>query len=109
MNIWYELHGVRLTIINHKISIFFKNEIDLKKKTLITLIMIDQVVCFNCGKVISHIIEKYREIVRTNDALPENKQKTGKEILDELGLRRYCCRAKVLSSINISYELPFVF
>lgn len=66
-------------------------------------IMIDPVVCFTCGKVISHLIEEYREILRKND------KRNNKEILDSLGLKRYCCRIKVLTSINVSQELPFVF
>ena len=71
--------------------------------------MIGPVACFTCGKVISHLIEKYQEQVRENELKPENKRKTTKEILDGLGLKRYCCRTKVLTSINIGYELPYIF
>lgn len=71
--------------------------------------MIGPVACFTCGKVISHLIGKYQEENRENELKPENKRKTGKKILDDLGLKRYCCRTKVISSINIGYELPYIF
>lgn len=71
--------------------------------------MIGPVACFTCGKTISHLIEQYRESVRENEMLPEKKRKSNKELLDKLGLKRYCCRTKVLTSINIGYELPFIF
>jgi DNA-directed RNA polymerase subunit N len=51
--------------------------------------MIIPVRCFSCGKVLAQTWEDYQE--RT--AAGENP----KQVLDDLGLDRYCCRRMLLS------------
>ncbi len=51
--------------------------------------MIIPVRCFTCGKVIGNDYEIYRNRV-------ENGDDPG-EVLDELGMDRYCCRRMILS------------
>jgi len=56
--------------------------------------MIIPVRCFTCGKVISHLWLIYIEEL-------EKDKKTPKEILNELGLKRYCCRRMILSHVDL--------
>lgn len=51
--------------------------------------MIIPVRCFTCGKVIGNDYEIYKNRV-------ENGEKPG-DVLDELGMDRYCCRRMILS------------
>jgi DNA-directed RNA polymerase subunit N len=50
--------------------------------------------CFTCGKVISSVWEEYKERVR-------NKGEQPKDVLDELGIKRYCCRRMLLTHVEI--------
>ncbi|MDO8623514.1 MAG: DNA-directed RNA polymerase subunit N [archaeon] len=50
--------------------------------------MIIPVRCFSCGKPIGHLWEEYKK--RTA------KGESGKKVLDELGMERYCCRSMFL-------------
>ncbi len=52
--------------------------------------------CFTCGAVIGHLYEKYAE--RTKN------EERGK-VLDELGVKRYCCRRMFISHVD---TLPHV-
>lgn len=52
--------------------------------------MIIPVRCFTCGKVLGSIFEEYKRRVYLNG---EN----AKEVLDELGVRRYCCRRTIVA------------
>lgn len=54
--------------------------------------MIIPVRCFSCGKPIAHLYSKYKELVSSG--------KSSKEALDELGLKRYCCRAQILGQAD---------
>mgnify|MGYP006280124491 CR=1 FL=1 len=54
--------------------------------------MIIPVRCFSCGKVIGSKWEKYQKLL--------NEEKTKKEILDELGLERFCCRGAIMSHVE---------
>ena len=55
--------------------------------------MIIPVRCFTCGKVVADKYETFKLRVRQgNDPAV---------ILDELGLKRYCCRRMLLSHIDI--------
>jgi len=54
--------------------------------------MIIPIRCFSCGKPIAHLYTKYKELVQAG--------KHPKEILDELGLKRYCCRAQFLGQTD---------
>ncbi len=49
--------------------------------------------CFTCGKVISPVWDEFK---RRRDAGEDLK-----EVLDDLGLHRYCCRRMLLSHKEI--------
>jgi len=53
--------------------------------------------CFTCGKVISPVWEEFK---RRRDAGEDLK-----EVLDDLGLHRYCCRRMLLSHKEIIDEI----
>ncbi len=59
--------------------------------------MIIPVRCFTCGKVIGNKYETYIELVNTN--FKES------EALDELELKRYCCRRMVLTHVDLIEKL----
>lgn len=46
--------------------------------------------CFTCGKVINHLHKTYT-------ILTENENKTNKDALDILNIKRYCCRRMFLT------------
>jgi DNA-directed RNA polymerase subunit N len=48
--------------------------------------------CFSCGSVVGHLYGKYGEMV---------KAKPKDETLDDLGVRRYCCRRMFLSHVDL--------
>jgi len=56
--------------------------------------------CFTCGSLVSDKFEEY-----------QNKVKSGEEpakILDSLGIKRYCCRRMLLTTVEtIQQVLPF--
>ena len=59
--------------------------------------MLIPVRCFTCGKVVA---DKWEEFA--------NKVKAGKnpgKVLDELGLKRYCCRRMLLSHVDLIDEI----
>ncbi|MDO8428429.1 MAG: DNA-directed RNA polymerase subunit N [Candidatus Diapherotrites archaeon] len=58
--------------------------------------MIIPVRCFSCGKVIGDLFEKYQEQLKNN--------KSPDKVLDELGLKRYCCRRMIVSHSDIIDE-----
>lgn len=77
--------------------------------------MIIPVRCFTCGKIIADKYNTYQNLVTENrksmgmpdedtilkvsrDKVPETPE--GKA-LDQVGLKRYCCRRMVLSHINL--------
>lgn len=55
--------------------------------------MIIPIRCFTCGKEISSAWEPYVDAVKKN--------KSECEALDDLGLRRICCRRMLLSHVDI--------
>ena len=59
--------------------------------------MIIPVRCFSCGKVVAHLWEEYKE--RTE------KGENAKKVLDDLGLKRYCCRALFLGHVDLLKEI----
>ena len=62
--------------------------------------MIIPVRCFTCGKVVGSAYEKLKERV----AKGEDPQ----EVLDDLGIDRYCCRRMIVSHIDLIDEvMPF--
>ena len=76
--------------------------------------MIIPVRCFTCGKVLGNLWDKYLEELQKayNNELNENELKrivdlqkdedsAEKKILDDLGLKRYCCRRVMLSTVDL--------
>ena len=59
--------------------------------------MIIPVRCFTCGKVIGSYYEKYVERVEMGEEPAE--------ILDSMGLERYCCRKMILAHTNLIGEV----
>eukprot|EP00984_Skeletonema_dohrnii_P029531 scaffold20262_cov129-Skeletonema_dohrnii-CCMP3373.AAC.2 len=77
-----------LLLINHKIAIgFCKLQPTLLVLKTSTPKMIIPVRCFTCGKVIGNKWETYLNLLQTDFSEGD--------ALDELGLRRYCCRRMV--------------
>ena len=74
--------------------------------------MIIPVRCMTCGKVIGNKWEKYQELIKSNSKFskqPEtinirskNVKKTIEGLaMDELGLKRYCCRRHMLTHVDL--------
>ncbi|MEE8182811.1 MAG: DNA-directed RNA polymerase subunit N [Thermoplasmata archaeon] len=62
--------------------------------------MIIPVRCFSCGRVVASEWEEYQKKI----GMGEDSQ----EVLDSLGLTRYCCRRMLLSNADtIDDVLPF--
>ena len=55
--------------------------------------MIIPIRCWSCGKPIAQVWEEYEE--------RSKKGESKKDILDDLGLDRYCCRAMFLGHIDL--------
>jgi len=53
--------------------------------------------CFSCGAVIADKWEEFDKRVH------EDKEDPGK-VLDELGMKRYCCRRMFISNVNLIDE-----
>jgi DNA-directed RNA polymerase subunit N len=49
--------------------------------------------CWSCGKPISHLFEKFEE--------RSKKGESKKDILDDLGVDRYCCRSMMLGHVDL--------
>ena len=62
--------------------------------------MIIPVRCFTCGKVVGSAYEPFKE--------RSAKGEDPAEVLNDLGLDRYCCRRMVLAHLDLVDEvLPF--
>ena len=59
--------------------------------------MIVPVRCFTCGKVIGHLWEEYQRRVKSGEE--------AKKVLDELGLKKYCCRQIFLTHRELITEI----
>ena len=70
-------------------------------------IVIIPVRCFTCGKIIGDVYEeytkRYAEYQKSMKA-GEKPKETPKEILDSLGLDRYCCRRMILTHVELIGE-----
>jgi DNA-directed RNA polymerase subunit N len=53
--------------------------------------------CFSCGSVIGDKWEEFAQKV--------NRGENPKQVLDELGITRYCCRRMILSNVDIIDEI----
>ena len=63
--------------------------------------MIIPVRCFTCGKVVGSAYENYRRELAEGNKDPQ-------KILDDLGLKRYCCRRMVLTHVDLIDDVaPF--
>jgi len=49
--------------------------------------------CFSCGKPIAHLWEEYGKKIKAGEER--------KKALDDLGLKRYCCRAMFLGHVDL--------
>jgi DNA-directed RNA polymerase subunit N len=59
--------------------------------------MIIPVRCFTCGKLLGDKYEIYKERVEQG----ENSE----EVLDDLGIKRYCCRRMIISHVDLLGEV----
>ncbi len=59
--------------------------------------MIIPVRCFSCGKVVGDKWEPYSKRVAAGES--------PKEVLDDLGVGRYCCRRMLLSHVDLIDEI----
>lgn len=59
--------------------------------------MIIPIRCFTCGKPIGHLFSQYVERVAADE--------DPKQVLDELGLNRYCCRRMFLTHVDLIDEV----
>jgi len=59
--------------------------------------MIIPVRCFSCGKVIG---EQFEEFVNRTQ-----KGEKASKVLDELGIKRYCCRRMIFSHVDLMKDL----
>ncbi|RCI13256.1 hypothetical protein L249_0348 [Ophiocordyceps polyrhachis-furcata BCC 54312] len=66
--------------------------------------MIIPIRCFSCGKarlllgVIGHLWEPYLQLIA-------DPRKTDGDAMDELGLKRYCCRRMVMTHVDLIEKL----
>lgn len=60
--------------------------------------MIIPIRCFTCGKPIAQDWEEYSERVNEND-------EDAREVLDDLGYDRYCCRRMFISHSEVIDEI----
>ncbi len=74
--------------------------------------MIIPVRCVTCGKVIGNKWNKYLELINSNPSLSTqpntlniNSDKIEKtiegKVMDQLGLKRYCCRRHMLTHVDL--------
>ena len=59
--------------------------------------MIIPIRCFSCGKVLGDKWEEFNRRIELGE-IP-------REVLDDLGIERYCCRRMILSHVEIIDEL----
>lgn len=49
--------------------------------------------CLSCGKPVGHLYEEYDKRVKAGESM--------KKVLDDLGLKRYCCRGLFMGHIDL--------
>jgi len=59
--------------------------------------MIIPVRCISCGRVLAHLWDEYKK--RTEEG------EDPKKVLDDLGIKTYCCRAQFLTHVPSSKEI----
>jgi DNA-directed RNA polymerase subunit N len=63
--------------------------------------------CFTCGSVISQVYEEYKKrylVYQKSIEAGEKPKETPKEILDDLGVERFCCRRMIVSHVDLLEE-----
>ncbi len=55
--------------------------------------MIIPIRCFSCGKPVGHLWQEYKERVDKGEAV--------KNVLNDLGLERYCCRGLMMGNVEL--------
>jgi len=62
--------------------------------------MLVPVRCFTCGKLIADKFEDYQTKIRSDE--------DPAKVLDSLGIKRYCCRRMLLTSVETIHQIiPF--
>ena len=62
--------------------------------------MLIPVRCWSCGKVVAHLYEQFKQRVAEGEGAGE--------VLNELGLEKYCCRRMYVGHIELIDEVaPF--
>lgn len=56
--------------------------------------MLFPVRCYTCNKLIGHLWERYKRQL-------EEEEGTSGKILDEMGMKRYCCRRMFLTFVDL--------
>lgn len=59
--------------------------------------MIIPVRCFSCGKVLGHLWEDFKKRTESGE--------DGEKVLNDLGLKRYCCRQLMLGHVDLLKEV----
>ena len=59
--------------------------------------MLIPVRCFTCGGLIADKYSEYKERVKSGEG--------DAEVLDSLGINRYCCRRMFISSVETIYQV----
>jgi len=69
--------------------------------------MIIPVRCFSCGNILGEAYEQFKERKKIHDESikkGEKPKETLKEILDDIGVERYCCRRMILTHVDLIQE-----
>jgi len=70
-------------------------------------IVIIPVRCFTCGKIISDVYQEYKKRYEEYKRFVnkgEKPKETPQQILDSLGVDRYCCRRMILTHVDLIGE-----
>ncbi len=60
--------------------------------------MIIPIRCFSCGQVVAHNYEEYLKEIKDKKLKPT-------QVLDNLGVRKYCCRRMYISNVEMVDEI----
>jgi DNA-directed RNA polymerase subunit N len=60
------------------------------------IILLIPVRCFTCGKTIAHVYEEFVERIKEG-----SEKEDPKEVLDDLGIKRICCRRMLITHVNL--------
>ena len=81
--------------------------LERKDRNHIGDVVIIPVRCFTCGKIIGDAYEEYKERYTEYKKAVDSGEKpkeTPKEILDDLGVDRYCCRRMIIAHVDLVGE-----